>query len=165
MIIVHKTTKGKKTMFKIEEENSLLISDKEIELQFCHCHDVCYGMCDLEDLKSEFGIDYPDEIHLLVIDEYNLCSILEIEKVDSGKMLQIKYCFHKEVPETNVFFSSFANFNLFFSNPDVLDKLKMFYDVDQCDGFVSLSRKNNVEDNIYSSIKNDLNNIKAILTN
>ena len=119
----------------------------------------------MEDLKSESGIDYPDEIHLLVTEEDNLCSDFEIHKVDSGQMLQVEYCFHENVTETHAFFSSFANFNLFFTSPDVLDKFKKVYKVEHCKGFVKLSRKINIENNIYSTVRNDLNNIKAILTN
>jgi len=170
MIAVQKTTKGKMTMFKIKkdlmnEPSGLFISGKEIELQYCHCHEVRYGVCKLDDLKSESGIDYPDEIHLLVTEGDNLCSDLEIYKVDSGRMLQVEYCFHEDVTDPFAFFSSFANFNLFFTSPDVLDKFKKVYNVEHCKGFVKLSRKINIEDNIYSTVRNDLIKINAILTN
>lgn len=155
-------------MFKIEKDSnnkprSLFISDKEIELEYCYCHKVRYGVCKLGDLKLESGIDYPNGIHLLSINEYNLCSRIEIQKVESGRMLQIEYLFLKDEPEPDFDIKRFANFNLFFSSPDVLDKFKKRYAVEQNEDYIRLSRKINLADNIYQIIKKDLNYINSCI--
>jgi len=159
---------GEMNMFKIKKDIeckpiSLFISDKEFELHYCQCHDVCYGICKLEDLKSESGIDFPDEIHLATIDDDNICTRIEIQKIDSGKKLKVEYLFHKNAPEPPIGYTGFALFNLYFSSPEALEIFQKHYTVELNENYILLSKKIKLSDSIYQSINRDLINFKKFL--